>query len=309
MTPQSVSVVIATRDRPQMLREAARAALAQEYDGLVELIVVFDQSPMDVGLVEELLAGAPTQRSVRVVFNERTAGLAGARNQGIEAARGDLVAFCDDDDYWLPGKLQQQVALLQANPDCSIVTTAIRVQYGEETFDRRLDRPVVTFDDLLRERMTELHPSTFLMRRADVVDGFGLVDEQVPGSYGEDYELLLRASRKGPVLTTREPLTVVRWHKASFFGRRWDTIVDGLTWLLERYPEFDRVPAGSARVRGQIAFAHAAQGRRGPAARWAVGAARRNPFEARWALAMMVAVGLVSPDRVMSGLHKRGKGI
>lgn len=309
MTQPSVSVVIATRNRPQMLREAARAALVQEYDGPVELVVVFDQSPVDVGLVEELLADAPAQRNVRVISNGRAAGLAGARNQGIEAATGDVVAFCDDDDYWLAGKLQQQVSLLQAHPGCSIVTTAIRVQYGDEIFDRRLDRPAVTFDDLLRDRMTELHPSTFLMRRADVVDGFGLVDEQVPGSYGEDYEFLLRASRRGPVLTTTEPLTVVRWHKASYFGRRWDTIVDGLTWLLVRYPEFDRVPAGSARIRGQIAFAHAAQGHRGPAARWAAGAARRNPFEARWALALIVAAGLVSPDRVMSGLHKRGKGI
>ena len=309
MTQPSVSVVIATRDRPQMLREAARAALTQEYDGLVELVLVFDQSTPDHCLVEELLADAPSQRSVRIVTNGRSPGLAGARNQGIETATGELVAFCDDDDFWLPGKLQRQVALLQAHPDCSIVTTAIRVQYGEETFDRALDRPQITFDELLRDRMTELHPSTFLMRRSDVLEGFGLVDEQVPGSYGEDYEFLLRASRRGPVLTTQEPLTVVRWHKASFFGRRWDTIVDGLTWLLANYPEFDRVPAGSARVRGQIAFAHAAQGHRGPAARWAAGAARRNPLEARWALAMAVALGLVSSDRVMSGLHKRGKGI
>jgi glycosyltransferase involved in cell wall biosynthesis len=309
VTQPSVSVVIATRDRPQMLREAARAALTQEYDGLVELVVVHDQSPVDNGLVEELLGDAPMHRSVRVVSNERAPGLAGARNQGIGVATGELVAFCDDDDYWLPGKLDRQVALLQAHPECSIVTCGIRVQYGEEEFDRALDRPVITFQDLLRDRMTELHPSTFLMRRADVVDGFGLVDEQVPGSYGEDYEFLLRASRRGPVLTTPEALAVVRWHKASFFGRRWDTIVDGLTWLLARYPEFDTVPAGSARVRGQIAFAHAAQGHRRPAARWAVGAARRNPLEGRWALAMAVALGLVSSDRVMSGLHKRGKGI
>ena len=69
------------------------------------------------------------------------------------------------------------------------------------------------------------------------------------------------------------------------------------------------MPAGSARVRGQIAFAHAAQGNRRDAARWAAGCARRNPLEARWALAMAVASGVVSPDRVLTKLHEHGKGI
>jgi glycosyltransferase involved in cell wall biosynthesis len=305
-----VSVVIATRDRPEMMRQAVRSALEQEYDGSIQVVLVYDQSEPEAEA--DLLADLPVRpsgRTLLVTRNSRQPGLAGARNHGIGVAGGEIVAFCDDDDYWLPGKLTRQVELLVASPDASLVSCGIRVEYGEETFDRALDRRTITFEDLLRDRMTELHPSTFVMRREDVIDGFGLVDEQVPGSYGEDYEFLLRASLHGPVLSTPEPLTVVRWHRQSFFVRRWDTIADGLTWLLERYPQFDEVPAGSARVRGQIAFAHAAQGNRGAAARWAAGAARRNPLEARWALAMAVASGVVTPDRVLTKLHERGKGI
>ncbi|HEX5740084.1 MAG TPA: glycosyltransferase, partial [Pilimelia sp.] len=70
-----VSVVVPTRDRPAMLRAAVSAALAQEYPGAVEVVVVHDQSPPDTGL-----AGGDGHRRVRVVANTRTPGLAGARN-------------------------------------------------------------------------------------------------------------------------------------------------------------------------------------------------------------------------------------
>jgi glycosyltransferase involved in cell wall biosynthesis len=306
----SVSVVIPTRDRPELMRAAVRAALTQEYDGPIEVVVVFDQSTPDQGLLTELadVQDGP-RRSLRLEQNTRPAGLAGARNHGIEAASGELLGFCDDDDYWLPTKLSRQVQVLRDHPDTSIVCAGITVEYGDERFDRLSPLTVVRFEDLLRDRLTELHPSTFLMRRADLAEtGFGLVDEAVPGSYGEDYEFLLRASRSGLVRAVPEPLTVVRWHKNSFF-RRWDTIAVGLTWLLHRYPEFETVPKGSARVRGQIAFAHAALGERRAAVSWAWGTMRRNPFEPRWALALGVASRAVSADTVMAKLHARGKGI
>jgi glycosyltransferase involved in cell wall biosynthesis len=306
----AVSVVIPTRNRPELMRGAVRAALTQEYDGPIEVVVVYDQSPVDEGLAADLsdvLCGA--DRVLRVEQNARPAGLAGARNHGIDAAAGELVAFCDDDDYWLPGKLAAQVRVLEQFPDTSIVTTGITVTYGDEQFTRLAPAARVTFPDLLRDRMTELHPSTFLMRRADLGDGgFGAVDEQVPGSYGEDYEFLLRASRRAPVRAVLLPLAVVRWHQNSFF-RRWDTIAEGLTWLLGRYPEFEGVPKGSARVRGQVAFAHAALQQRQEAFSWAWGTARRNPLELRWVLAMAVALRLSTADKVLAQLHKRGKGI
>jgi hypothetical protein len=83
----------------------------------------------------------------------------------------------------------------------------------------------------------------------------------------------------------------------------------GLTWLLERYPEFSTSPRGIARVSGQVAFAQAAMGHRREALRWAGRALRRNPREPRAYLAAGVAGGVLRPDRVMEALHHRGKGI
>jgi glycosyltransferase involved in cell wall biosynthesis len=298
-----VSAVIATRDRPELVLEAIDGVLSQDYAGEVECMVVYDQSAPDPSL-----ARSGERRSVRVVENSRSPGLAGARNSGILAARGDVVAFCDDDDIWLPGKLSSQVAELD-DPDTLLVTGGISVLYAGTSHDRVLATDRVTFAELLRDRRTELHPSTFVMRRAEVLGRLGLVDESVPGGYGEDYEFLLRAARLAPVVHVRRPVTTVRWSGQSYFSGRWETMADGLSWLLSAYPEFESQPSGSARVRGQVAFARAASGSRAEALRWAGSALRRNRREPRAVLAAAVVLGLVSPRRVVEQLHRRGRGI
>ncbi|MEU5907446.1 glycosyltransferase family 2 protein [Micromonospora sp. NPDC047467] len=306
MTRQpTVSVVVPTRDRPELLRAALAAILAQEYAGGIEAVVVFDQSTPD----ESLTGLTGPDRTVRVIRNERTPGLAGARNSGTLAAEGELVAFCDDDDEWLPGKLAAQVDALAADPAAEFVCCGIRVSYDGHTVDRVLDKDRITLADLLRDRMTELHPSTFLIRAAALRGGFGLVDEEIPGSYAEDYEFLLRAARSAPLINLRTPSVLVRWHKRSYFAQRWDTISEALQWLLRRYPEFADQPAGEARVTGQIAFARAASGDRRGALRWARRTLRRNPREPRAYLALAVAGRVVRADAVLRTLHKRGRGI
>jgi glycosyltransferase involved in cell wall biosynthesis len=304
----TVDVVIPTRERPQPLAEAIEAVLAQDYPGDVRVLVVFDQTEPDPSLSRR-----DDRRRVVVVANDRKPGLAGARNTGLLAADAELVAFCDDDDVWLPGKLWAQVELLAANPGTSLVASGVRIRYDDHTVDRRVSdrlggRPV-ELDDLLRDRLTELHPSTFLMPRRIVREHIGLVDEEIPGSYGEDYEFLLRAARQGPILAIEDIGVEVRWHQQSYFTSRWDTIVTALSWLLEKYPEFDRVPAGKARITGQIAFASAAKGDRGTAVHWARQTIRTRPTEARAYLALGVASGAVSADAVLRRLHSRGRGI
>ena len=300
----SVDVIVPTRDRPELLRETIDAILSQDYPGRVRVLVVYDQSEPDLSLTR-----GDTVRPVEVITNHRTPGLAGGRNTGLLAADADLVAFCDDDDVWLPGKLAKQVGLITSDPSASIVACSIRIAYDGTEVDRVLPTTTIELADLLRDRLTELHPSTFLMRRTDVVDGYGLVDEAVPGSFGEDYEFLLRAARTGPVRTVPAVGVMVRWHKKSYFTSRWETMAQGLTWLLQEYPEFATVPAGEARISGQVAFAQAAQGERREALRWARHTVRCNFREPRAYLALAVASGAVSPDTIVRRLHERGRGI
>lgn len=298
-----VTAIVPTRDRPELLRRTLDAIRAQDHDGVVTTIVVHDQSEPD-----HSLASDDRRRPVRVISNDRTIGLAGGRNTGIMAADTDLVAFCDDDDAWVPGKVRAQVARLADRPDAALVATGIRVHYGDKVVERVLEQSEVSFDDLLRSRLTELHPSGFLLRRS-LVEPLGWVDEEIPGSYAEDYEFLLRIAREHDVLNISEPLVEVLWHEKSFFTARWEMIATALQWLLERYPEFDRDPAGKARITGQIAFAQAAAGHRADARTWSRTTIGLKALEPRAWLALLVSTGAVGPDTVLANLHRVGRGI
>ena len=94
---QTVATIVATRDRPELLRETLAAINAQDYDGVITTIVIFDVTEPDYSLAVE-----GGNRPVVVVPNSRVQGLQGARNTGMLATESDLVAFCDDDDVWVP---------------------------------------------------------------------------------------------------------------------------------------------------------------------------------------------------------------
>lgn len=299
-----VSVVIATVDRPELLRRAVSAALQQEYDGPVEVVVVHDRTaPREVG-VDPARPG----RSLRVIANDRTPGLAGARNTGILAATGELVAFCDDDDAWAPAKLREQVGLWREHPDASAIATGITIRTKEGSTEH-LPPERTGLADLLRSRVLGLHPSAFLLRRRDLLGEVGLVDERLPQSYGEDYDLLLRLSARGDILAVPQPLLLVDWARTSYFDGKWDAVSDGLTYLLAKFPAFRGDRRGWARIAGQIAFAHAARGRRRPAARWALSALVRDPAQLRGYGALAVAVGLVRGEWLLEQVQRRGRGL
>ncbi len=299
-----VSVVIATRDRPVLLRRAVQRVMDQTYAGEIECVIVFDQSEP-----HEIEVTVPARRTLRVIRNtERSPGLAGARNSGVLASTGELVAFCDDDDEWLPEKLERQVAAMQANPAAEVATTGIWVVYERKTIPRAHSADRITLTDLLRSRVMEAHPSTVMVTRA-AFDRIGFVDEHIPGSYAEDYEWLLRAARATEILAVREPLVNVHWHQSSYFSDRWKMIVDALTYLLEKVPEFTSEPAGLARITGQIALAHAASGQPSEARRWARRTVRLNWKERRAYVALLISTRIVKVETVQRLAHATGRGL
>ncbi|TFD41252.1 glycosyltransferase family 2 protein [Cryobacterium sp. TMT1-2-1] len=304
-TLPSVSVVIATRGRPELLRSAVRAALGQEYAGEIEVIVVFDQVAVDP-LEDVVVPAGP--RALRTMSNDRTPGLAGGRNTGILAAGGELTSFCDDDDEWLPTKLIRQVQAWREDPAAVLVATGIRIVTPGRTVDR-LPPERTEFAALLASRITEIHPSSFLLRRADLLGRIGLVDEVLPTSYGEDYDLLLRATRVGHILGIREPLVIIHWNRASFFSGKWQGIADGLSYLLDKHPEFAGSAAGSARIEGQIAFALAALGQLAGARSWAGRAIRHDRSQLRAYAAMAIAARLVPAGPLVNAVNRRGRGL
>jgi glycosyltransferase involved in cell wall biosynthesis len=298
----AVDVVIATHNRPELLRVALQAVLDQTYPGTIRVILVFDQTDIDQSLVRD-----EGNRQVVAIANTRTPGLAGARNSGILAGDAPLVAFCDDDDEWLPTKVARQVETLAAS-DALTAVTGIVVLYADRQATRIPRAQDMTLEELIRDRVMEAHPSTVMVRRSALLGPIGLVDEEIPGSYGEDYDWIIRAAEAGEIAVVPEALVKVLWGQ-SLFSQRWQTIIDSIDYSLAKHPRFRDDPQALGRLYGRRAFALASLGERKAALRQAYQAARTNPKERRAYLAAAVALHLVSTQRLMRMAHERGRGI
>jgi glycosyltransferase involved in cell wall biosynthesis len=297
-----VSVVVATRDRPGLLERAVTAILDQDYPGNVECIVVYDHVA-----VRELDVAVGPGRALKLIDNRRRQGLPGGRNSGVDAATGDVLAFCDDDDIWLPAKLGRQVERL-TDPAVGAVSCGLRLRGPGVDRERVLDRDRVVLDELLADRIMEVHSSTMLVRRSTWAAA-GEVDENIPGGYSEDYEWLLRVAAHTPISVVPQPLVIVDWHGGSFYFGRWSTIVEAQRYLIAKHGELARSRPGLARLRGQIAFALASAGRRTEAIKELAAVVRLNPWEKRVPVTVLVILRLTTGERLLRMAQKRGKGI
>ncbi|MCU0963692.1 MAG: glycosyltransferase [Burkholderiaceae bacterium] len=113
----TVSVIIPTLNRRDLLRQAVESAQHQSHSP-IEVIVVDDGSDPRVDVDD---FGPESGGVVRILRNERPQGLAWARHQGVEAARGDYVVHLDDDDLFSKNLVEECVAALDADPSIELV--------------------------------------------------------------------------------------------------------------------------------------------------------------------------------------------
>lgn len=300
----SVSVVIPTRDRPELVARAIDSVLGQDYRGSIECIVAFDRtSPVPLPHVSR------RGRTLTTTTNGRTPGPAGARNSGADVATGELLAFCDDDDQWLPQKLESQVHALRSHPQAGAATCGLFIRYRNRVSVRLPDAELINLPHLIRSRSTAVHTSTLLLRRADYLGPIGPLDEGMPDGYGEDYEWLLRAASWKPLVAVLEPLVRIDWHEASWFDGKWHTIIAGIDRLMEKHPEIAQDPTGLSRLYGRLAFAHAAAGHGREARTWARRSFVLNWRERRAYLAVAVSLGLIPARKILELAHGVGRGV
>jgi glycosyltransferase involved in cell wall biosynthesis len=210
-SPQ-VSVVIPTFNRAWCLREALDSVLAQDFRGF-ELIVVDDGSTDDT----PQMLGAYGE-SIRLLRQENR-GVSAARNAGVAAAQGDLIAFLDSDDIWLPGKLARQVEFFRRHPEALICQTEERwVKNGRRVNPgrRHRKRGGMIFEPSLE--LCLVSPSAVMLRR-ELLSRVGLFDERLPAC--EDYDLWLRVSCRFPIELIETPLIIKRGGHADQLSRAW----------------------------------------------------------------------------------------
>ena len=167
-----VSAVIPTRGRPELLRRAVCSALNQTLQAIEVVVVIDGEDRLTQIAVQEL---AHQDDRVRVVALPFSVGGSDARNRGVAAASGEWIAFLDDDDEWLPAKLQAQMdAVLQSTAPVVIGTCRMiaRTPGKDYVWPRRLPEPHEQIGEYLlaRRSLTRgegyIQTSTFFVRRS-----------------------------------------------------------------------------------------------------------------------------------------------
>lgn len=199
----SVTVILPTYNRAHLSRRSVGSVLAQTYENL-ELIVVDDAS---TDKTSEVVRAFRDSR-LRYLRHENNKGAPAARNTGINAARGEFIAFQDSDDEWKPDKLAKQMARFATDPKLAVVYCGmLRHNEGCKTYipDRRIKtRSGDISQALLRGNF--VGTPAMVVRRTDLLKVGGFV-EDLPRF--QDWEFAIRLSRAYPFDLVDEALVEV----------------------------------------------------------------------------------------------------
>lgn len=202
----SVSIIIPTRNRPQLLPRAVESARAAGRD--IEIIVVDDASADETASVCRELPG------IKYIRLERNQGTAGARNVGILASSADFIAFLDDDDLRLPGSLDLQTAKLAATPDAGFICGAMLLADQDYNLTGEISAPPICTSAVSGDVFWQLLELDFPVMPLSVVirkECFlrvGLLNRHLRGV--DDWDILVRIAELFSVVTMTEPVGIYR---------------------------------------------------------------------------------------------------
>lgn len=231
----TVSVIIPTYNCERYIAETINSILNQTLSD-IEVIVVDDGS---TDRTREIVASFDT--TVRLI-TQPNARVCAARNRGISEAVGQYICLMDHDDYWFPHKLEQQVALLQAQPEVGVVYSAFILWHADSNghFPEPASFDIAAYPDGIDPELSGWIYHQFLldcwmltstaMFRREVFEICGNFDVNLP--YSEDWDLWLRISREFQFIKQNKPTTLYRQHHQQ--GNRILRPVDYRTELLEQ---------------------------------------------------------------------------
>lgn len=201
MIPQVlVSIVVPTYNRADILIETLNSILNQSYKR-IEIIVVSDGSTDDTS---RKLKQFDNDERVRFIQLAQNSGLpAKVRNEAISMARGEYIAFCDDDDLWYRQKLERQIhQMISQKADISSTAVDFFDENGEAAADKGYKHRMIMARMCSSGLRSTVYFTNFLVNssvviRKEVVDRIGMLNESRDLRATEDYEYWLRIIGQG----------------------------------------------------------------------------------------------------------------
>lgn len=206
MSDKKVTVIIPTFDRCDYLVSAIDSALNQTINNIDILVIDDNIDPQKNNEAKKICS----EKKVKYIKNYRSKGGCGARNSGALIAETEFIAFLDDDDYWLPEKLEKQLALISKHPYAAGTYCSHYKLIEEQQIlaPSKLDTTEINHEQLIKGKCPA-STSLILIKRKALIEA-GLFDETLPSF--QDYDMWLRATMYGPLLPLSERLTVIRHH-------------------------------------------------------------------------------------------------
>ncbi|MGI8547916.1 MAG: glycosyltransferase family 2 protein [Gemmatimonadaceae bacterium] len=257
----AVSVIVPAYMVADFIGEALDSVLEQSFDDF-EIIVVDDGAPDG----EEIARVVGERRDHRIRYiRQENRGLAGARNTGMLAARGALIALLDGDDWWEPDFLAEQVAFLANNPDVHLVYADAWIEGDPLAIGRTYMQFYpsvgdVTLHSLLVGQCSVI-PSAVVARR-DTMIAAGMFDDKL--RVAEDLDMWLRLAKQGTRMAYQcKPLIRRRVH-ANNLGSDMVRMLATVTQVLDKHSsdialspiERGALKMAQLRVRSELALAH-----------------------------------------------------
>jgi glycosyltransferase involved in cell wall biosynthesis len=225
------SVIIRTYNRAYIVGEAIQSALKQTYDNY-EVLVVDDGSSDNT---PEIVRGFRDEK-LRYVRHEKNRGVGAACNTGIAEAKGELIAFLDSDDLWMPEKLERQVACMKRHPEVDAVFSDVEIIENATTIpslialmrsfpqlldkDRKRQEYVFSARQLYLCLLEEvpIKPTVLLVKK-NIFERVGLFDLTALGC--EDWEFLLRLAHAACFGYVDMPLAIQRRTPDAIHQKYW----------------------------------------------------------------------------------------
>ncbi|MGW9164784.1 glycosyltransferase family 2 protein [Priestia megaterium] len=193
-----VSVIIPTYKRSEFLERAIDSILKQTFSN-IEVVVVDDNNPDSNFRLETETKMSKYINNNKIVYikNQKNLGGALARNQGIWKASGDYVTFLDDDDIYLPDKINDQIKYMLKN-ELDMSFTNVRIHNLENKLVDYREHPYVT--SLLNEELLKQHllhhltpTATYMYKKETLINIGGFDDVKV----GQEFKLMLKTIESG----------------------------------------------------------------------------------------------------------------
>lgn len=255
-----VSVVIPTHNRPELLRRALHSVLAQTYVDFE--IIVIDDGDNEAG-AEEVCHSFSDPRVRYIAQVKPHGGAPAARNRGVREARSGYVAFLDDDDEWLPYKLERQISVLaSAENDIGFCFSAVINIYDDgREVKTTIENESNDFSEIALRRFNGFLTSTLMVRHA-AFEEIGGFDETFPSH--QEAELMIRLAGIYRGIGINEPLvrmSMSRQH--DHIGSNMDRRIRGREMLLAKHAErYAAYPEMLARHKYWLAFMYRDAGKR-----------------------------------------------